>query len=112
MPDVTRKSTPPPVPPVTPAEQDAQSDLRRVLELLWFVQHFLEHAYSRLPDPPDAEAMGTGQIPESLTFALRGAIECAQTDHVDPLEDVLREAVAETPGSLIRDWKRRQKGGR
>jgi len=111
MPDLS-KSNPPPVPPITPGEEDAQSDLRRVLELLWFVEHFLELAYSRLPDPTDAEAMGTGVIPESLTFALRGAIECAQTDHVDPLEDVLRQAVAETPGSLMRDWRRRQRGGK
>ena len=108
MPD-RQKSTPPPVPPVTPGEEDAQSDLSRVLELLWFVEHFLELAYSRLPDPPDAEEMGTGVLPESLTFALRGAIECAQTDHIDPLEDVLREAVGETPGSLMRDWRRRQR---
>ena len=111
MPDQPH-STPPPVPPATPGEEDAQSDLRRVLELLWFLEHFLELAYSRLPDPPDAEAMGIGEIPESLTFALRGAIECAQTDHVDPLEDVLREAVGETPGSLTRDWRRRQRGGK
>jgi len=111
MPD-RQKSTPPPVPPVTHAEDEAQSFLRRVLDLLWFVEFFLDHAYSRLPDPADAEAMGTGEIPESLTFALRGAIECAQTDHVQPLDDVLREAVAETPGSLIRDWRQRQRGGK
>jgi len=112
MPELTPKSTPPPVPPVTPGEEDAQSDLRRVLELLWFVEHFLELAYDRLPDPPDAEAMGTGEIPQTLTFSLRGAIECARTDHVEPLDDLLREAVAETPGSLFREWRRRQREGR
>ncbi len=111
MPD-RPKSTPPPVPPVTPGEEDAQSDLRRVLELLWFLEHFLELAYSRLPDPPDAEAMGTGEIPESLTFSLRGSIECAQTDHVDPLHNLLRDAVAETPERLVRDWQQRQRKGR
>ena len=112
MPELTSKSTPPPVPPVTPGEEDAQSDLRRVLELLWFVEHFLELAYDRLPDPPDAEAMGTGEIPQTLTFSLRGTIECARTDHVEPLDDLLREAVAETPGSLFREWRRRQREGR
>jgi hypothetical protein len=111
MPD-RQKSTPPPVPPVTPGEEDAQSDLRRVLELLWFVEHFLDLAYSRLPDPADAEAMGNGEIPESLAFSLRGSIECAQTDHVDPLGDLLRQAVAETPGSLVRDWQKRHRKGR
>ena len=111
MPELTSQSTPPPVPPVTPGEEDAQSDLRRVLELLWFVEHFLELAYDRLPDPPDAEAMGNGAIPESLTFSLRGSIECALHDHVEPLEDVLRRAVEETPENLARDWQKRQ-GGR
>jgi len=71
MPDLTPQSTPLPVPPVTPGEDDAQSDLRRVLELLWFLEHFLELAYSRLPDPPDAEAMGTGRgFPESASTLL------------------------------------------
>lgn len=111
MPDRS-KSTPPPIPHVTPGEEDAQSDLRRVQELLWFLERFLELAYSRLPDPPDAEAMGTGEIPESLTFSLRGSIECARTDHVDPLHNLLRDAVAETPESLVRDWQQRQRKGK
>ena len=111
MPD-RQKSTPPPVPPITPAEEDAQSDLRRVLELLWFVEHFLEMAKSRLAYPPDSEAMGTGEIPESLSFSLLGSIECAQTDHVDPLHSLLREATQETPERLMRDWQRRQKESR
>ncbi|HVA90663.1 MAG TPA: hypothetical protein VNL71_12575 [Chloroflexota bacterium] len=109
MPDLS-KSTPPPVPPVTPEEQDAQSFLRRVRELLWFIEWFLNRAYDRLPDPPDAEAMGTGDIPESLAFSLRGSIECAQADHVDPLYNLLRDAVEETPERLIRGWQARQKG--
>lgn len=104
------QSTPPPVPPITPGEEEAQSFLRRVRELLWFVEFFLELAYSRLPDPPDAEAMGTGEIPESLTFSLRGSIECAQTDHADPLHNLLRDAVQETPERLVYDWQRRQEG--
>ena len=108
MPD-RRKSTPPPIPHVTPEEQDAKSDLRRVLELLWFLEHFLDLAKSRLAYPEDAEAMGTGEIPESLSFTLLGSIECAQTDHVDPLHNLLRDATQETPERLIRDWQRRQK---
>lgn len=102
------KSTPA-VPPRTPQEEEAQSYLRRVIELLWFVEFFLDLAYDRLPDPPDAEAMGTGQIPESLTFSLRGSIECATHDHLDRLEDVLWHAVAETPETLVRDWQARQR---
>lgn len=111
MPD-RQKSTPPPIPHVTPEEQDARSDLRRVVELLWFVEHFLDLAKSRLEYPDDAEAMGTGEIPEVLSFSLLGAIECAQTDHVDPLHNLLRGAVAETPERLIRDWQSRQRKGK
>jgi hypothetical protein len=72
------------------------------------VAFFLNHAYLRLTDPPDAEAMGTGEIPESLSFSLRGAIECAQADYVHPLDDLLRKAIAETPEGLVRDWEARQ----
>ena len=109
MPDLTPQSSKPSIPPVTPEEQDAQSFLRRVRELVWFVEWFLNRAYDRLPDPPDAEAMGTGEIPESLTFSLRGSIECAQADHVDPLYNLLRDAVEETPERLVRGWQARQK---
>ena len=108
MPD-RQKSTPPTIPHVTPEEQDARSDLRRVLELLWFVEHFLDLAKSRLAYPEDAEAMGTGEIPESLSFSLLGSIECAQTDHVDPLHNLLRDATQETPEHLIREWRQRSK---
>lgn len=111
MPDLS-KSNPPPIPPVTPEEEDAQSFLRRVRELLWFIEWFLNRAYDRLPDPPDAEAMGTGEIPETLAFSLRGSIECAQADYVDPLDILLRDAVAETPEHLVREWRRRQREGK
>jgi len=53
--------------------------------------------------------MGTGKIPETLTFSLRGSLECALHDHVEPLDDLLRKAVAETPEALARDWQRRQR---
>ena len=106
------KSTPPPpVPPITHREEEVQSILRHMLRLVNLLQWFLEQAHLMLPDPPDAEAMGNGAIPESLTFSLRGSIECALHDHVEPLEDVLRRAVEETPENLARDWQKRQ-GGR
>lgn len=110
MPELTPQSTPSPVPPVTPQEAEARRILKRVLELVSLLRWFLEEVHFRLPDPPDAEAMGTGAIPESLTFALRGAIECSLMDHVAPLEKVLQEAVTETPVTLFLDWQKRQKG--
>jgi hypothetical protein len=110
MPELSKNL--PPVPPVTPAEQAAQNDLRHVAELVWFVEWFLDHVHTRLPDPPKAEAMGTGEIPESLTFSLRGSIECAQADYVKPLYSLVREAIDETPERLIRHWQKRQGKGR
>jgi hypothetical protein len=111
MPDqekCTPKSTPPAY-SIAQAEAEAHDHLRRAHELLWFVRFFLDYAYDRLTDPADAEAMGTGEIPESLSFSLRGAIECAHGDYVHPLDELLRKAIAETPESLVRDWRKRQK---
>ena len=105
------KSTPV-VPPITHQEEEVQSILRHMVHLVVLLQWFLEQAHLLLPDPPDAEAMGTGEIPETLTFSLRGSIECALNDHVEPLDDLLRKAVDETPESLLRYWQRRQRGRR
>ena len=102
------KSTPV-VPPITNREEEVQSIIRRMLRLVELLQWFLEQAHFMLPDPPDAEAMGTGEIPETLTFSLRGSIECALHDHVEPLDDLLRKATEETPENLMRDWQRRQR---
>ena len=107
MPD-RRKSTPPPVPPVTPAEQEALDALKHLADVVWFIEWFLDMIHSRLPDPLDAEAMGTGEMPESLTFSLRGYIECARHDYVSPLYGTLKDAAAETPAQLVGDWLRRK----
>ncbi len=114
MSDLTPKSTPPPIPPVTPGEEEAQSFLRRVRELLWFMEYFLETASERIPYPQDAvaEDMGSGIIPQSLAYALKGSIECAMADHLQPLHNLLRDAVAETPEKLVRDWQKRQRKGK
>jgi hypothetical protein len=108
MPDHPKSIKKKPFPTLAQSEAEARDALRRALELLWFVQFFLNYAYDRLTDPADAEAMGTGEIPESLSFSLRGAIECAHGDYAYPLDDLLRKAIAETPESLIRDWQARQ----
>ena len=76
--------------------------------MLQTIKAFLEAVYLDLPDPPDAEDMGEGRIPESLTYSLRGDIECALSDHLDPLMKLLKRAAKETPARLIRDWQKRQ----
>jgi len=51
--------------------------------------------------------MGTGEVPETLAFSLRGSIECALHDHVDPLDILLRNAISETPIALARLYRPR-----
>lgn len=99
-------------PPITPAEAEAQSVCRTARSMLETLKAFLEAVYSDLPDPLNAEDMGEGRIPESLTYALRGDIECAISDHIDPLMKLLRRAARETPTRLIRDWQKRQGKGK
>lgn len=48
--------------------------------------------HDSLPDPPEAEDMGEGRIPESLEFSLRGDMECLVADHLDPAVLLLRRA--------------------
>jgi hypothetical protein len=105
------KSTPKPA-PITPAEKEAQSICRTARQMLETIKPFLEVAHSNLPDPPEAEEMGEGRIPESLTFSLRGSIECAISDHLDPLMKLLRRAARETPEKLVNDWLKRQTKGK
>jgi len=102
MPDQP-KSTP------SEPEQEAKKVLRSALEALTEAESYLESAYELLPDPPDAEDMGEGRIPESLTFSLRGYIECALSDHLEPLLNLVRRATKETPSRLKREWQTRQR---
>ena len=111
MPD-RLKSTLPPVPPVTAEEKEAQAALRHLADLVWFIEWFLDAVHARLPDPSNAEAMGNGAIPETLAFSLRGSMECALHDHVNPLYSLLKDAIEETPEKLVRDWQKRKREGR
>lgn len=101
------KSTPP-IPAVTPEEQEALNVLGSLAEIVWLIEWALDLVHSKLPDPPNAEEMGTGKVPESLTFSLRGSIECAMHDHVSPLHSTLKDAIHETPAQLVEDWVRRK----
>lgn len=95
-------------PAVTPAEAEAQRVFLILLDLLQTVKVFLGAAHTQLPDPPEAEAMGEGTIPESLSFSLRGTIEVVLEDHIKPAIKSLKQATRETPEKLHRDWLRRQ----
>lgn len=97
---------------MTEEEAYALEILKDALDLLKEPRGFLQSAYEVLPDPPDAEEMGEGTIPESLAYSLRGDIECALADHLDPLIELLKRALKETPARLARDWRKRQRKGR
>ena len=103
MPDLPQS-----IPPVTPAEAEAQRVFLVLLDLLKTVKEFLGAIHAQLPDPPEAEAMGEGTIPESLSFSLRGTIEVVLEDHIKPAIKSLKQAAKETPEKLHRDWLRRQ----
>lgn len=99
-------------PPITLMEAEAQKIIRATIAMAGLIRYFLEVAYRDLPDPADAEDMGEGRIPESLSYSLRGDIECALSDHLDPLQKLLKRAARETPARLIRDWQKRQGKGK
>jgi hypothetical protein len=106
------ESTPPQDPNTTPQEAEAQAVLGLVRDLLRTARAFLDRLHAALVDPEDGDDMGEGRRPESLTFALRGSIECAISDHLDPGIRTLEEAVALTPAALVADWQRRQEARR
>lgn len=107
MPD--QSNTIPPVPPVTAAEAEAQRLFLVLLDILRTVKVFLGVVHAQLPDPADAEAMGEGTIPESLSFSLRGTVEVVLEDHIRPAIRSLKKAAKETPESLHRDWLRQSR---
>jgi len=108
------KSTPPvpPVPPITKSEQRAQSFIGYAFDLATIAMLVLEATHHRLPDPANGDDMGEGTIPESLTYSLRGSIECALHDHLHPVVELLREAIEESPARLARDWQERKGKGK
>ncbi len=98
------------IPAKTPGEEMAQAVIRWVALGISIAIGSLQAAHQGLPDPLDAESMGEGRAPESLTFSLRGAIECCVADHLTPAQRVLEEAAAETPERLYAEWQARQEG--
>jgi hypothetical protein len=79
------KSTqPPPIPPTTPGEEQAQNFLRRVRELLWFVEFFLDRASELLPYPPDAQAEDMGSGLAHGVPPLHPDAPASRTDHRHP----------------------------
>lgn len=67
--------------------------------LLWMICALLQatkmivlRLHGWMLDPPEAEAMGEGRVPESVEFALRGDIECLVADHLDPAIEMLRRS--------------------
>jgi hypothetical protein len=70
----------------------AQFLLQAIGSILDATRAIVNRLHDALPDPPEAEDMGEGRIPESLEFSLRGDMECLVADHLDPAIELLRRA--------------------
>ena len=62
----------------------------------------------RLGEAPEDFDIGEGFVPDSVRYSVRGAIECACTDHLDAAILALDKAARETPESLAREWRERK----
>jgi hypothetical protein len=103
-------NVPPEFPPKTPDEIAAQRVIRWCAAALRTIVVCLKGAHVSLPDPPNAEDMGERRIPESLSFALRGTLECVIADDLEPALASLDEAAALTPAALHSQWLERREG--
>jgi K+-sensing histidine kinase KdpD len=107
MPD-RDESTPPPKPPApTYDEQKAQRELIRAAGRLAAIRAALWNIHVRLGEGPNEDAIAEGEIPETLAFAIRGAIECVNGDDLDPAIHTLEETARLTPSMLLKEWQER-----
>ena len=110
MPD-RQKCTPPseqPYPHGNPDEIAAQRMVRWCLIRLRQIAICLRGVHASLPDPLDAEDMGEGRIPESLSFSIRGTVECVLADDLEPAIASLEEVWRLTPEDLLDAWEAKQ----
>ncbi len=96
----------PPKPP-TYNEQKAQRELMRAAGRLAAIRAGLWNIHVRLGESPDENAIAEGEVPETLAFAIRGAIECVNSDDLDPAIHTLEETARLTSGTLLAEWRER-----
>jgi hypothetical protein len=100
------------VPSLTPDEVAAQLVLRWATANLRLVILALRGVAAVLPEPEKAEEMGTGVLPESVSYSTAGTVEVVLHDDLLPALRSLHEASYLTPAVLVRDWQRAQEGHR
>lgn len=100
------KSTPPQFPPITPSERAAQLVLSYILVALEAARKGLAVVLAIIPEMSDEElnAIGESEVPDSVAYCIRGNVECAMNDDIEPAIKRLREASEATPESLYREW--------
>jgi hypothetical protein len=104
-----RKTTTTLTPPaVTSEEQAAQKALLHHAETLRSVRDDLQALHDYLGEPPDEEQMAEGTLPETVTFSIRGTIECLVSDRLDPAVDALERVARETSEVLYEEWAKRR----
>lgn len=95
-------------PSVTREERKAQVRLLRAAGEIAAVRTRLWSLYVRLGEHPEDDDMAEGRIPDSISFSVRGAIECTAEDHLAPAIQALEKAARDTPSSLAQEWRRRR----
>jgi hypothetical protein len=108
MPELAPESTPPAIPPHTPDEIAAQMVVKCCNSFLKTARLCLQALEEGLPYPEDSEAMGEWRVPQSVSFALRGILECVLMDDLEPAAQSLQEAADLTPETLYAEWQRKQ----
>jgi hypothetical protein len=91
----------------TPAELRAQRGLLKVVAKLCALRARLWIIHQRLGEKPEDDDMGEARVPDSIRFSVRGAIECANDDHLETAIQTLQKAARETPETLAREWRER-----
>lgn len=65
------------------------------------------HVDLSIPDD-EVGAILEGEKPESLAFAIQGAIECVNRDNLDGAIRTLEETALLSPGTLVTEWEEEQ----
>lgn len=105
MPD-RDQSTPPQFPPITPSERAAQLILTYVLIALEAARKGLAVVLAIIPEMSDDElnAIGEREVPDSVAYCIRGNVECALSDDIEPAIKRLQAASTATPQTLYAEW--------
>lgn len=103
-----RKPNPLPPPATSRREKAAQQTLLEQAQRLRATRIELLALHDHLGEPPDEDQMAEGTLPETVTFSIRGTIECIVSDRLDPAVESLERVAKETAEELYEEWEERR----